>query len=432
MPGSFKLLVKNARQVLQVCGAREAVRCGQDMDRLQLLEGKDQEGLSVLIDRKGFIADIGPSSDVMARHEKDTIDDVIDATGKCVTPGLVDAHTHSVWAGDRVHEFAMKLAGASYMEVHNAGGGIYYTVDHTRSASEDDLYDLLKERLMRMVRAGTTFVEIKTGYGLDLETEVKMLRVIERARRSLPVDISCTYCAAHAVPKGSTADQATSDIINVHLPRLRELTSSGELHVHNIDVFCEQGVFDVKQSRDILSAGKAMGLNINFHGEELHRLHSAEMGAELGALAISHLEWVSEEGISAMARSGTAAVLLPTTPYNLRFAPPPARAMMGAGVAVALATDFNPNAHCLAMPLVMNLACVTLKMTMAESMTAATLNAAYALGQSDLHGSVEVGKWGNLLILDAPRWEHLIYQMGSHQDVISHVIWHGDVVHRKQ
>ncbi|KAL8624587.1 putative imidazolonepropionase [Nucella lapillus] len=258
-----------------------------------------------------------------------------------------------------------------------------------------------------------------------------MLKVIERARRSLPVDISSTYCA-HAIPKGQTASEATNDVLHKHLPRLRELMTSGDLKVHNVDVFCEQGVFDVTQSRDILLAGKAMGLNINFHGEELHLLHSAEMGAEIGALTISHLEEVCQDGVKAMARSGhTSALLLPTTAYTLRLPPPPARSLIQEGVPVALGSDFNPNAHCMAMPLVMNMACVTLHLTKAESVVAATLNAAYALGQSDLHGSLEPRKLGNLVILDAPRWEHLIYQLGSHHDLISYVIWHGDVVHRK-
>lgn len=315
------------------------------------------------------------------------------------------------------------------MDIHKAGGGIYFTVEHTRSATEDTLFKLLRIRLMRMLRCGTTFVEVKSGYGLDPDSEVKMLRVIERARRTLPVDISCTFCGAHAIPRGQTAEEATKNVIEKQLPLVRQLMTSGELHVHNIDVFCERGVFDLQQSRDILLAGKAAGMLINFHGEELHRMNSAELSVEIGATAISHLEEVSEEGISAMEKAGTVGVLLPTTAYNLRLTPPPARAMIEGGVAVALGSDFNPNAHCVAMPLVMNLACVTLKMSMPEALVAATLNAAAALGQSDLHGSLEPGKLGNLLILDAPRWEHLIYQMGSHQDLISHVVWHGDIVH---
>lgn len=289
------------------------------------------------------------------------------------------------------------------MDVHKAGGGIYFTVEHTRRATEDDLYELLRKRLLRMLRSGTTLVEVKSGYGLDTDSEVKMLRVIERARRSLPIDISCTFCGAHAVPRDITPEEATRRVLQEQLPRIQALTSVGELHVHNIDVFCEEGVFSVQQSREILLAGKAAGLNINFHGEELHRLNSAEMGAEIGALAISHLEEVSEEGMRAMARAGTVGVLLPTTAFNLRLKPPPARALIQEGVPVALGSDFNPNAHCLAMPLVMNLACITLRMSMPEVLVAATLNAAAALGRSDMHGSLEIGKLANFLILDNPR-----------------------------
>nr|KAG5697100.1 hypothetical protein BaRGS_002016 [Batillaria attramentaria] len=343
--GGYKLLVKGADQVVQVTNTGQRAKYGQDMQKIDILEGQEG-GYSIL------------------------------------------------------------LAGASYMEIHKAGGGIYYTVEHTRRATEDALYDLLEQRLRRMLRSGTTFVEVKSGYGLEPESEVKMLRVIERARRTLPIDISSTFCGAHAIPRGQTAEEATKNVLEKQLPLVRQLMSSGELHVHNVDVFCEQGVFDLQQSRDILLAGKAAGLTINFHGEELHRLYSAEMGAEIGATCISHLEEVSEEGVAAMARAGTVGVLLPTTAYNLRLTPPPARAMIETGMAVALGSDFNPNAHCVAMPLVMNLACVTLRMSMAEALVAATLNAAAALGQADLHGSLERGKLGNLLVLDAPRHTH--------------------------
>ncbi|XP_028305637.1 putative imidazolonepropionase isoform X3 [Gouania willdenowi] len=347
----------------------------------------------------------------------------------CVLPGLVDAHTHPVWAGDRVHEFAMKLAGASYMDVHRAGGGIHFTVEHTQAANASDLLASLRGRLDRMLRAGTTLVECKSGYGLELQTELKMLRVIEEARKSLDVNISATYCGAHAVPRGKTVAEATDDILQVQLPRLKEEMSAGTLRVDNIDVFCERGVFDLDATRSILQAGKDLGLKINFHGDELHPMNSAQLGAELGALAISHLEEVTDEGIAAMATAQTAAVLLPTTAYILRLPQPRARDMIDAGVIVALGSDFNPNAYCCSMPIVMHLACVNMRMSMPEALAAATINAAYALGRSHTHGSLEVGKHGDLVLLNAPRWEHLIYQVGGHQEVIRYVIIKGNVVY---
>ncbi|RUS88362.1 hypothetical protein EGW08_003874 [Elysia chlorotica] len=407
MGRKFKLLVEHARQIVQVCAGGERVLCGDSMKSLAVLEGEGGEGggsggYSVLVDRDGIIADIGKSDEIAAKYNREDIDNIIDATGKCVIPGLVDAHTHAVWAGDRVHEFAMKLAGASYMDVHRMGGGIHFTVKYTRAANEDTLLSLLLNRMRQMSQSGTTLVECKSGYGLDLENEVKMLRVIEEARKVVPMEISSTYCGAHAVPKEKTSAQATQDILDRQIPHIVSLVKAGQLQVDNIDVFCEKGVFDVVQSRAILQAGRDAGMQINFHGEELNRLHSAEMGAELGALAISHLEEVSPEGISAMARAGTVAVALPTTAYMLRLRPPPVRDMIEGGVAVALGSDFNPNAHCLAMPVVMNLACVVLHMSMPEALAASTINAAHALGQSAMHGSLERGKWGNLVLLGAP------------------------------
>ncbi|KAG5846041.1 hypothetical protein ANANG_G00145510 [Anguilla anguilla] len=280
-----------------------------------------------------------------------------------------------------------------------------------------------------MLRSGTTLVECKSGYGLELDAELKMLAVIESARRSLDIGISATYCGAHAVPKGKTVAEATEDIINVQLPKLKEKMEKGELRVDNIDVFCEKGVFDLDSTRAILQAGKDMGLQINFHGDELHPMNSAQLGAELNALAISHLEEVTNEGIAAMAKAGTSAVLLPTTAYILRLPQPRARDMLDRGVIVALGSDFNPNAYCCSMPMVMHLACVNMRMSMNEALAAATINAAYALGLSQSHGSLEVGKQGDLLVINASRWEHLIYQFGGHQELIKYVIIKGNVVY---
>ncbi|XP_059904497.1 probable imidazolonepropionase [Gadus macrocephalus] len=424
MPTKYRLLVKNASQVVVICSNGEKYLQKDAVQNLCVVDNG-----SVVIGCDGLIKAVGPSDDVQAEYPEELFEKVIDATGMCVIPGLVDAHTHPVWAGDRVHEFAMKLAGASYMDVHRAGGGIHFTVEHTRAAAAPDLLASLTARLGRMLRAGSTLVECKSGYGLELETEVKMLEVIEKARRSLPINISSTYCGAHAVPRGKTVAEATEDVLRVQLPALRRRITAGDLRVDNIDVFCERGVFDLDATRAILQAGRDMGLHINFHGDELHPMNSAQLGAELGALAISHLEEVTDEGIAAMATAKTAAVLLPTTAYILRLPQPRARAMLEAGLIVALGSDFNPNAYCCSMPLVMHLACVNMRMTMPEALVGATINAAYALGRSDTHGSLEAGKHGDLVVLNCRRWEHLIYQLGGHHEVIRYVIIKGSVVH---
>ncbi|XP_064446836.1 probable imidazolonepropionase isoform X2 [Mirounga angustirostris] len=398
MAGGHRLLLENARQVVMVCGRGERFLVRDALRSLAVLEGA-----SLVVGTDGLIKAIGPADAIQKMFSEETFEERIDCSGKCILPGLVDAHTHPVWAGERVHEFAMKLAGATYMDIHRAGGGINFTVEHTRQASEEELFCSFQERLQRMMRAGTTLVECKSGYGLNLEAELKMLRVIERARRQLPIGISATYCGAHSVPKGKTAPEAADEIINSHLPHLKELGRSGEIHVDNIDVFCEKGVFDLSSTRRILQSGKEMGLQLNFHGDELHPMKAAELGAELGAQAISHLEEASDEGIVAMAMARCSAILLPTTAYMLRLKQPRARKMLDEGVIVALGSDFNPNAYCFSMPVVMHLACVNMGMSMAEALAAATINAAYALGKSHTRGSLEVGKQGDLIIINSSR-----------------------------
>uniref|UniRef100_A0A8B9KZ63 imidazolonepropionase n=1 Tax=Astyanax mexicanus TaxID=7994 RepID=A0A8B9KZ63_ASTMX len=269
---SFKLLVKGAKQVVLVSKNGEKFLTKDGMQNLAVIENG-----SVVIGHDGLIKAVGPADSIESQFRRAVFDKVLDATGMCVLPGLVDAHTHPVWAGDRVHEFAMKLAGATYMEVHEAGGGIHFTVRHTHAADSETLLQGLKGRLERMLRAGTTLVECKSGYGLELETELKMLSVIDSARKSSPIGISSTYCGAHAVPRGKTMEQATEDILAVQLPAIQKHISAGSLQVDNIDVFCEKGVFDLNSTRRILQAGKDMGLNINFHGDELHPMNSAQV-----------------------------------------------------------------------------------------------------------------------------------------------------------
>ncbi|KAG8197512.1 hypothetical protein JTE90_007250 [Oedothorax gibbosus] len=427
---SFKLLIHSAQQIVQVVKNGEKFVVGKALSNVAVLKQSDaSSGLSIIVSSDGFIEDFGSDEEISEKYRVNDFQNKIDATGKCILPGLVDAHTHPVWAGDRVKEFSMKLSGFTYMDIHKVGGGIYYTVDQTTKASEDDLLRLLKARLSEMLKCGTTLVEAKSGYGLETESEMKMLRVLERAKRETDIEISSTFCGAHAVPKHMTSQEATKAVLNEQLPALQKLMKSGEISVDNIDVFCEKGVFDLDQSRSILEAGQKMGLQINFHGDELHPMEAAKMGAYLNAHSISHLEEISDQGIVAMAESGTAAVILPTTAYMLKLTPPPVRKMIESGVVVALGTDFNPNAFCYSMPLVMHLACVTCGMSMEEALNASTINAAASLGKSATHGSIEKGKQADFLIINAERWEHLIYQMAAQGSLINNVIKKGNVVY---
>jgi len=426
------LLVHSAKQIVKVTNNRELCLKGAEMKSISVLASKPGDGLSIVVGKDGHIADIGFDSEIKGKYRQVGFERVVDASGLCILPGFVDAHTHPVWAGDRVHEFRMKLAGASYMDIHNAGGGIFSTVEHTRRASEEELFRLLKERLIRMSKSGTTVVECKSGYGLNTDTEMKMLRVLERARREISfVDISITYCGAHAIPKDMTEDSYTKAIINDQLPAISRAMRLGELSVDNIDVFCEKGVFELESSQQILEAGKALGFKVNFHADEIHPLGGAEMGASLGALAISHLEQISDKAIMEMARGGSIGVILPTTAYILKLPAPPVRKMIEAEVPLALGTDFNPNAFCLSMPMVMHLACIICQMSLEEAVSAATINSAASLGLASTHGSLEIGKFGDLVMVDVPTWEHLIYQFGEHENLIQMVVKKGFVVYDK-
>ncbi|EGG25124.1 imidazolonepropionase [Cavenderia fasciculata] len=420
----YKLYIKNATQLVTVSKDNKPFLVGKEMSNVEIIENG-----SLIVDEKGVIVDVGKEQDIGPKYRDAEFERVIDASGKSVIPGFVDGHTHPVFAGDRVHEFAMKLAGATYLEVQQAGGGITFTVNHTRQASEDELLSLLQPRLDRMLRQGTTTIEAKSGYGLEKDTEMKMLKVLHRANKIHPVEIVSTYLGAHSIPKGSTAAQATQDIVENQLPELARLRAAGEISPANIDVFLEKGFFELDDTRRILEAGKALGLEINFHGDELSYMASGELAGELKARAISHLEKVSEEGMKTMAATPTFGVLLPTTAYVLRLEAPPARRMIELGVPVCLGSDFNPNAHCLSMPFVMNLACVLMKMNMNESLIAATLNSAASLNISNTHGSLEVNKFGDMIVIDSPRWEHIIYEMVD--PPILNVIKKGTVVFSK-
>lgn len=415
----YKLWVHNARQVVVLEGESAPWR-------VRVLEGGAEGGVGVLVAQDGTVAAVGPDGVLRAAVSAGggTAAE-LDARGGCVLPGLVDGHTHPVWAGDRVHEFARKLAGATYMDIHREGGGIGFTVAHVRAASEESLLADVLARLGRMLAAGTTLAEAKTGYGLEWATEAKMLRVLEAARRRSPVELVVSYLGAHSVPKGCSAADAARDVCDVQLPALAALRAQGATSAENVDVFFERGVFEENETRAILGRARGLGFALNFHGDELHAMGSGRLAAELGAAAVSHCERLDAADRAAMAAAGVAAVLLPTTAYVLRIDPPDARALIDAGVRVALGSDFNPNAHCLSMPLVMNLACVHMRMTLEEALLGATIHAAYSLRRDKTHGSIAVGKSADLLVLAAPRWEHLIYQMAD--PPIAAVVKRGDV-----
>ncbi|MBP1995177.1 imidazolonepropionase [Paenibacillus eucommiae] len=418
------LYIRRASQVVTVAGSGNKPKTGSEMSDIRVIE---HGGVVLENDRIVFVGAHGDAEAwVRSFEDRETDAQVqrIEAEGKIVLPGLVDPHTHLVFAGSREHELEMRLNGATYIEILQQGGGILYSTTQTRAASEQQLIEQSRRRLDRFIQYGVTTIEAKSGYGLTVEDELKQLRAARKLNDSHPVDIVSTFMGAHAVPSEYKAnpDDYVRYVIEDMLPKVAD-----EQLAEFCDVFCEQGVFTVEQSERILEAGKRWGLIPKIHADEIVSFGGAELAAKLGAISADHLLKASDEGIRMMAQAGVVAVLLPGTALYLMESPARAREMIENGVAVALSTDRNPGSSPTeSLPLIMNLACFTMKMTPAEVITASTINAAYAIGRAEEIGSIETGKKADLVLFDAPNYQFLQYNFGV--NLVDMVIKNGDIV----
>jgi imidazolonepropionase len=415
------LAILHAREVVTPAGP--APRRGEDLGRIQVIEN------AFVAVREGRICALGPMSAFQKTVELLPGFTAIDASGKVVLPGFVDPHTHVVFGGSREKEFVERLQGKSYQEIAAAGGGILSTVQMTRQAGEEELFEGGLKRLGTMLQHGTTAAEVKSGYGLDAASELKQLRVIRRLKEAQPVELTATFLGAHAVPAEFRSNRKAyiESIIEEMIPAV-----ASERLARYCDVFCDEGAFTVEESRRILNAAQAHGLKARIHADELVETGSAELAAELRAASADHLTRISPAGIQALARSDVAAILLPgTTFFLMKHEHAPARDLISGGGIVALATDCNPGSSMTeSMQMILQLACLNLRMTIEEAITAATLNAAYSLDMADTVGSIEAGRQADLAIFDVPDYRHLVYHFGVNH--VWTVVKKGKIAYRDQ
>ncbi len=414
------LLITHASQLLTIPAHDHGPQRGDRLGDLAIIA----DGALAVSD--GTIVDLGPTIDLAVKHQAAQ---TIDAGGRVVMPGFVDPHTHVVFAGDRASEFERRIAGATYMEIMNAGGGIMSTVRATRAATVDELVNQTRARLDRMLAHGTTTAEAKTGYGLETSAELKMLAAIERLDAIHPIDLVSTFLGAHAIPTEYTgrADEYTDLVVSEMLPAISSLV----LHPSSffVDVFCEEGAFTLEQARRILERAKALGFALKIHVDEFEPLGGTRLGVELGAVSVDHVVSTPADEIELLGKSNTIAVSLPGTPFGLAQRDyTPAKAILAAGGALALATDINPGTTWNeSMQLIIALACRYLKLTQAQALAAATLNAAYAIGRGEAIGSLEIGKQADVLIMDVSDYRSIGYRYGT--NLVRTVIKRGRVVY---
>jgi imidazolonepropionase len=374
----------------------------------------------------GRVVAVGPSAELRARYRATT---TLDAAGRCVMPGFVDPHTHLPWLGDRAGEFEQRLGGATYMEIMAAGGGIMSTVRRTRAAGVAELVADNRPRLARMLRYGTTSAEAKTGYGLETAAELRQLDAIMALNDTQPIELTPTFLPAHAIPAefAGDTDGYVDYLVNDTLPAGAAWMRERGITLF-CDVFCEEGVFDLAQTRRILEAAATLGYRLKVHADEFVGLGGTRLAVELGAVSADHLVSTPAEDIAALGRGDTVAVGLPGTPFGLAHRDyTPAKAILAAGGALALATDCNPGTcWCESMPMVIALACRYMGLTQAQAVAAATLNAAHAIGRGHEVGSLSPGYAADLLILDVADYRHLGYRFGT--NLVQTVVKRGQIV----
>lgn len=413
------LLLHSAGQLCTLAGAPGPQR-GADLGRLGIIEN------GAVAVAGGRIVETGASADLKGRYVAGT---TIDAAGRCVTPGFVDPHTHLPWYGDRGGEFEQRLAGASYMEIMAAGGGIMSTVRETREATLEQLVADNTPRLERMLAHGTTSAEAKSGYGLDTAAELKQLDAILALGQSQPVELAATFLPAHAVPadyEGRT-DEYVDMVIDEMLPAAAAWVEQNGVELF-CDVFCEEGVFDLAQTRRILEAAQGLGFRLKVHADEFVGLGGTALAASLGAVSADHLVHTPDTDIEALGRGDTVAVGLPGTPFGLAESEyTPAKKILAAGGILALATDLNPGTSwCESMQMVIALACRYMGLTQAQALAAATVNSARAIGRLDEVGTIEPGKQADLLVLETGDYRQLGYRYGT--NLVKIVVKQGEVV----
>jgi len=377
--------------------------------------GRRQDDLAqypggALLVHEGMVATIGEEREVVATVPQNATVQVRDLEGRCLVPGFVDPHTHMCFAKRREQEFLERLNGTPYLEILAKGGGILSSVRAVAEASEKALYEVTRTHAESALRLGTTTLEIKSGYGLDTENELKMLRVIGRLAAEGVQDVVATFLGAHAVPPeyADNPDGFIDLLIRESLPAVREQGIAGQC-----DIFCEKGVFSLEQGRRLLAAAKSLGLRTKLHADEVHDLGGAGLAAELGACSADHLLAAGDDNLRAMAKAGVVATLLPATAYSLRKPYARARFMIEQDLPVALATDCNPgSSYTESMPFVIGLAIINMQLTPAEALVAATLNAAYAIGMEKKVGSLDVDKQADFLVLDGESPAIFAYHAG--------------------